>query len=313
MPIHASCYFSASELSKIWQLFRQKYWDGWVVFFVLWNNLPWRLYSLFAWVPRRAVRGRSQPFLELVTFLTAFVLELSQCSLPSPVFPRVLQVWRWSLLLQSLWWMGLGKAMTTLSVIHSGRGGPSGGSRTPAGVGFAGQGMRQFHSLSVRRCRVGTWGRECASLVFRQSRCTSSSWWIRKQKPKEVKWLVLGYKASLGQRQNLSSLPAPIITILVEREGQKREVRKNKEDHPWHTCLWKRPLCALNIKSRWPSCSEEWHWCPEVAGHAYWSFWLVQAPRSRVLGKLDPWVWQSLLHIPGEEVLASGSSSALAY
>ena len=37
---------------------------------------------------------------------------------------------------------------------------------------------------------------------------------------------------------------------MVEREGQKKEVRRDQEDHPWHTRSWRRPLCALKIKSR---------------------------------------------------------------
>ena len=50
---------------------------------MLWNNLPWKLDSLFAWFPTQAFWGCSQPFLKLVTFLTALVLELSQCFYPA--------------------------------------------------------------------------------------------------------------------------------------------------------------------------------------------------------------------------------------
>ena len=57
--------------------------------------------------------------------------------------------------------------------IHSGRAELSGDSRTPARGGFVVGWVRVFHFPSIRSCHLDIWGREHASLVFRQSRCSA--------------------------------------------------------------------------------------------------------------------------------------------
>lgn len=95
-PINGSCYFSASEYPRF-----ESYLDRSTRMIKLFS-LCCEITCLEAWIYSLlglAFWGGPPPFLKLVTFLTAFVVELSQCSLPSPIFLTVFQVWRQSLFL----------------------------------------------------------------------------------------------------------------------------------------------------------------------------------------------------------------------
>lgn len=108
--------------------------------------------------------------------------------------------------------------------------------------------VRPLHSSSVMKCHIGSREREAYQLGSKWSHCISPSWW--ENRPKEIKWLILGHKASLEQRQNLSSFLTPSSTSMPAERDQTRKIRKKKKKKtPQHTCLWERPCVPWTLRA----------------------------------------------------------------